>query len=43
MERVAELATFFKVPAMVCVNKFDLNPDQGQAIEDFARQRRISP
>ncbi|MBW2065092.1 MAG: 4Fe-4S binding protein [Deltaproteobacteria bacterium] len=41
MERVAELAAFFKVPAMVCVNKFDLNPDQGKPIEDFARQREI--
>ena len=41
MERVAELAAFFKVPAMVCVNKFDLNPDQGQAMENFARQRHI--
>jgi MinD superfamily P-loop ATPase len=41
MERVAELAAFFKVPAMVCVNKFDLNPDQGQGIEEFARQRGI--
>jgi MinD superfamily P-loop ATPase len=26
---------------MVCVNKFDLNPDQGRAIEDFARERQI--
>jgi len=41
MERVAELAAFFKVPAMVCVNKFDLNPDQGEAIESFAKQRNI--
>ncbi len=39
MERVAELAAFFKVPAIVCVNKFDLNPDQGRAIEDFAREK----
>ncbi len=29
MERVAELAAFFKIPAMVCVNKFDLNPGEG--------------
>jgi MinD superfamily P-loop ATPase len=35
------LAAFFKVPGMVCVNKFDLNPDQGRAIEDFARERQI--
>jgi MinD superfamily P-loop ATPase len=41
MERVVELAAFFKVSAMVCINKFDLNPDQGQAIEDFARQRQV--
>ena len=41
MERVAELAAFFKVPAMVCVNKFDLNPDEGQAIEAFARERNV--
>ena len=41
MERVAELAAFFKVPAMLCVNKFDLNPDEAQAIETFARERQI--
>jgi len=42
MERVAELAAFFKIPAMMCVNKFDLNPSQGEAIEAFARERDIS-
>ncbi|MBN1849424.1 MAG: P-loop NTPase [Deltaproteobacteria bacterium] len=41
MERVSELAAFFKVPAMVCVNKFDLNVEETQRIEDFARQRDI--
>ena len=41
MERVAELAAFFKVPAMVCVNKFDLNPDEARGIEDFAQKRQI--
>ena len=41
MERVVELAAFFKIPAMVCVNKFDLNPDMGRAIESFARERDI--
>ena len=41
MERVAELAAFFKIPAMVCVNKFDLNPDEGQTIENYARERQI--
>ncbi len=42
MERVAELAAFFNIPAMVCVNKFDLNPDQGKAIEDFARGQNVT-
>lgn len=42
MERVVELAAFFKVPAMVCINKFDLNPDMGQAIEVFARERNVT-
>ncbi len=42
MERVAQLAAFFKVPTMLCVNKFDLNPDQGEAIEAFAREKNIS-
>ncbi|MBW1852385.1 MAG: 4Fe-4S binding protein [Deltaproteobacteria bacterium] len=41
MERVAELAAFFKIPAMICVNKFDLNPDQGEAIEAFAKERNV--
>ena len=41
MERVVELAAFFKIPAMVCINKFDLNPDMGKAIEAFARERNV--
>ncbi len=41
MERVVELAGFFKIPAMVCVNKFDLNPNMGRAIESFAIERDI--
>jgi MinD superfamily P-loop ATPase len=42
MERVAGLAAFFRVPAMVCVNKFDLNPDQAEAIEAFAGRKGIA-
>ena len=43
MERVSELAAFFKVPAMLCVNKFDLNPEMGKAIEAFAREQNVTP
>jgi MinD superfamily P-loop ATPase len=42
MERVAQLAAHFKVPGMVCVNKFDLNPDQTDAIEKLARENDIT-
>jgi MinD superfamily P-loop ATPase len=42
MERVAELADFFKIPTMVCVNKFDLNPDEAEAVEAIARKRNMS-
>ncbi len=41
MERVAQLADFFKVPAMICVNKFDLNLELTRAIEDYARKKDI--
>ncbi|MCF8126954.1 MAG: (4Fe-4S)-binding protein, partial [Deltaproteobacteria bacterium] len=43
MERVSELAAFFKVPAMLCVNKFDLNPERGKAIETFAEGKNVKP
>lgn len=41
MERVADLAAFFKVPAMVCINKYDLNYDQTDAIEKTAMEKNI--
>ena len=42
MERVAQLAAHFKVPGMVCVNKFDLNPEQTQAIEKLAEEKKLT-
>ncbi len=41
MERVAELAAHFKVPAMMCVNKYDLNPESAVAMEAFANEKDI--
>jgi len=32
LKRVAKLANFLKVPGMLCVNKFDLNPDMCHAL-----------
>ena len=42
MERVAELAGFFKIPAMLCINKYDLNPAQGDAIEAYGREKGVA-
>jgi MinD superfamily P-loop ATPase len=41
MERTLELANHFKVPAMVCVNKFDLNPRQAEKIEAFVKGKHM--
>ena len=41
MQRVLELADYFKVPSMICVNKYDLNLDQTAAIERLAKERNI--
>ena len=43
MERVVQLAAHFQVPAMLCVNKFDLNPEATESIEAFAKQNNVKP
>ena len=42
MERVGQLSKHFNIPAMVCINKYDLNPDQTKKIEDLAQKTHIS-
>ena len=41
MMRVVDLAAHFKVPAMVCVNKFDINLDATREIEGFSREKGL--
>jgi MinD superfamily P-loop ATPase len=38
LHRVLDLARHFKVPAAVCVNKWDLNPEMADRIEGKARE-----
>lgn len=38
MDRAAELAMHFKVPGMICVNKYDLNPEKAAEIERHAER-----
>ena len=42
MERVAQLADHFKIPAMICVNKFDLNLELTREIENYAEEKGLS-
>jgi len=41
MKRVNELASFLKVPAMVCVNKFDINPEMSDQIKSYAEKNNM--
>lgn len=41
MKRVVELAAHFKIPGMVCVNKYDLNIEKTEEIENFAKEKNI--
>ena len=42
MERVAQLAAHFKIPALICVNKFDLNFEVTRKIERYAEDKDIA-
>ena len=39
--RVADVAEHFEIPALVCVNKWDLNPDVAGRIEQLAGERGL--
>ena len=41
LDRVAELAAGFNIPTLVAINKFDLNTDMAEQIEEDTRKRNI--
>lgn len=41
MERVVELARHFSVPALLCINKYDLNESISEGIRKFAEQHNV--
>ncbi len=41
VDRVAELASGFGVQSLLCVNKWDLNPEMTESIESAARDRGV--
>ena len=43
LERILELTRHFNIPSAVCVNKWDLNPEMTERIEDKATQAGAIP
>ncbi|RLB10546.1 MAG: (4Fe-4S)-binding protein, partial [Deltaproteobacteria bacterium] len=41
MERVAQLASHFRVPCLLCINKYDLNLAETEALEALAESKGI--
>jgi MinD superfamily P-loop ATPase len=41
--RVAKLTSHFGIPTIVCINKWDLNPDITERIEEEAKQCGVKP
>jgi MinD superfamily P-loop ATPase len=41
LERVLEVCRHFGVPAMVCINKYDINVPNTRQIQDFCRSRSV--
>jgi len=41
MDRVVELTRHFGIPAYVCINKFDINPEMTKTIEQYAQDNGL--
>jgi MinD superfamily P-loop ATPase len=41
LKRILEVANHFNVPAMVCINKYDINPDNTRVIGNYCEEKGI--
>ena len=41
LKRIYDVACHFKIPAIVCINKFDVNLDNSKKIEDYCTSNKI--
>ena len=41
LERILEVSEHFKIQAVVCINKFDINYDNSKKIEDYCKSKKI--
>ena len=42
LQRLAELARGFRIPALVCINKYDINPTKTQQIEEYCQHENLT-
>jgi MinD superfamily P-loop ATPase len=41
LERIFDVSNHFKIPAVVCINKFDINLDNAKKIEKYCKNKKI--
>ncbi len=41
LQRVLDVANHFNVPAAVCINKYDINPENSKSIEDYCNGKNL--
>jgi MinD superfamily P-loop ATPase len=41
LKRILEVADHFNIRAMVCINKFDINPDNTRMIENYCEEKGV--
>jgi len=41
LKRIVELASYFRVPAMVCINKYDLSPRLTEMVEKYCAEQGL--
>lgn len=41
LRRILEVADHFSIPALVCINKFDINPENTREIENYCMEKGI--
>ena len=42
LQRLAELARGFRIPALVCINKYDINPAKTLQIEEYCQHEDLT-
>jgi MinD superfamily P-loop ATPase len=42
LKRILEVANHFNIPAMVCINKCDINQENARSIEDYCEEKGIA-